>query len=56
MKINNLKKCVFESKLNYIYDIKIQNSMNCIHKNEVNNIAEFNLLHDIVNPSKCTKV
>ena len=29
--------------------------MTCIHDNKVNNIAEFNLLHDIINPSKCTK-
>ena len=26
--------------------------MDCIHENEVNKIAEFNLLHDIINPSK----
>ena len=29
--------------------------MNCINKNEVNEIAECNLLHDILNPSKLTK-
>ena len=29
--------------------------MTCIHENEVNNIAECNLLHDILNPSKSTK-
>ena len=29
--------------------------MNCIHDNEVNNIAECNLLHDIPNSSKFTK-
>ena len=29
--------------------------MNCIHENEVNKIAAFNLLHNIINPPKCTK-
>ena len=29
--------------------------MNCIHDNVVNNIAEYNVLHDILNPSKFTK-
>ena len=29
--------------------------MNSIHDNEVNNIAECNLLHDILNPSKQAK-
>ena len=27
-----------------------------IHNNEVNNIAEYNLLHDIINPPKGTKI
>ena len=29
--------------------------MNNIHDNDVNNIAEWNLLHDIINPSKHVK-
>ena len=29
--------------------------MNRIHDNKVNNIAEFNLIHDIINPPKRTK-
>ena len=29
--------------------------MNCIHENKVNNIVEYNWLHDILNPSKHTK-
>ena len=29
--------------------------MTCIHENEVNNIAEYNSLHDIFNTYKCTK-
>ena len=32
------------------------NDMNCIHVNKVNNMAEYNLLHAIVNPYKCTKI
>ena len=30
--------------------------MNCIHENEVNKLAEINLLHDILNPSRRTKI
>ena len=29
--------------------------MNIIDENEVNKIAECNLLHDVLNASKCTK-
>ena len=29
--------------------------MTCIHENKVNKLAEFNLIHDILNPSKRTK-
>ena len=29
--------------------------MTCIHGNKINNLAECNLLHDILNPSKRTK-
>ena len=29
--------------------------MNCMHDNEVNNISEWNLLHDIINPYKLTQ-
>ena len=46
---------MFESELKYIYDIKIPNGINFIHKNEVNKISEFNLLHDIINPPEHTK-
>ena len=27
-----------------------------IHDNEVNNISEYNLLHDIINPPKLVKI
>ena len=30
--------------------------MNCIHENEVNKIAEYNLLNYILNPYKLTKL
>ena len=46
---------MFEYKLENTYEIEIHNGMTCIHDNKVNNIAEFNPLHDIINPSKCTK-
>ena len=46
---------MFESKHILIYYMKISSSMNPIHDNEVNNIAEWNLLHDMINPSKRTK-
>ena len=36
--------------------MKIPNGMNRIHYNEVNKIAECNLLHDIINPYKRTKI
>ena len=45
----------FERELEKIYDIKIYNGMTFIHKNKVNKIAGFYLLHDILSPSKITK-
>ena len=50
-----LGKRAVEIKLEYIYDINIQNGMTCIHENEVSKIFECNLLHDILNPFKRTK-
>ena len=47
---------MFESELKYIYDIKRLNSMNYISYNKVNNINEYNLIHDILNPSKRTNI
>ena len=49
------RKSVFGIKPEYIYDIKRQNSMTCIHENEVNKITKWNLLHDVLNPYKHTK-
>ena len=49
------RKRAFLSELENTYDIEIQDGMTCIHDNEVNNIAECNLLHDIINPPKRTK-
>ena len=45
----------FEGKLETICDMKILNDMNHLHDNKVNNISEWNLLHDIINNSKQTK-
>ena len=41
-------------KSKYIY-MKSLNGMNHIHDNEVSNTYEYNLLHDILNPSKRAK-
>ena len=38
------------------YGIENQNGMNGIHDNEVNSIAQWNLLHVIINPPKITKI
>ena len=46
--------CVWKKNRN-IYDIKNRNCITCMHENEVNKIAECNLLHDIINPSKFNK-
>ena len=35
--------------------IENRDKMICIHDNEVNNIAECNLLHDIINLPKCAR-
>ena len=50
------RKYAFESELENKYDIEIQIGTACIHVNEVNKISECNLLHDILNPPKITKM
>ena len=50
------RKREFQNKLKYIYDINILNGTNHIHDNKVNNIAKWNLLHDILNPYKHSKI
>ena len=50
------RKYAFESELENKYDIEIQIGTACIHVNEVNKISECNLLHDILNPPKLTKM
>ena len=52
---NKWRKRVLERKLKNTYDIKIPNVMNCIHEKKVDKIAKWNLLYDILNPSKRTK-
>ena len=46
---------MFERKIKNTDEIEIHNVMNCIHGNKVNKLAEFNLLHDILNPTKRNK-
>ena len=47
--------CVWKKTWIYIYDINSFNSMNFMYDKKVNSIADCNLLHDILNPSKHTK-
>ena len=49
-------KRAFEYENKNAYGIKNRNDMMRKHNNEVNNIAEFNLLHDIINPPKRAKI
>ena len=42
-------------ELKNIHDMNILNDMNFAYDNKVNNIYEWNLLHNIINPYKCTK-
>ena len=49
-------KRAFECKHENTYEVEIYNSMTRIHDNKLNNIAEFNLLHDIINTTKRTKL
>ena len=53
---NKRFKCEFKIELKNINDIKILNSMNSINDNEVNNIDEYNLLHNTLNTYKHTKI
>ena len=45
----------FEYKNKNSYDIENEYDMTCIHINEVKNIDEWNLPHDIINPPKRAK-
>ena len=53
MSLDDKKEKSNEPKNTYV--IEIQNGIACIHDNKVNNIAEWNLLHDILNTPKRTK-
>ena len=46
---------MFECKQKNPYRIENRNDMTHIHDKEVNKIAECNLIHDIINPSKNAK-
>ena len=48
-------KCAFEYENKNSYGIENRNYMTRIHNNEVNNIDECNLMHDIINPPKRAK-
>ena len=50
-----LRRRAFEGKLENIFDMKSLNYIHCIYDIKVINISKLNLLHDILNPSKCTK-
>ena len=47
-----LRKIVFECKQKNSYGIENRNDMIHIHEKEVNEIAEYNLVKDIINPPK----
>ena len=50
------RKRAFEYEQNNSYGIENQNDMTRIHNNEVKNIYECNLLHDIINHTKHAKI
>ena len=47
--------CVLIRTGKFIYGIEAWNDMTNKHDKKVNNIAEWNLLHDIKNPYNLTK-
>ena len=49
------RKSLFEYEKKILYGIENRNDMMPIHNNEVENIAECNLPHDIINPPKHAK-
>ena len=49
------RKRAFECKQKNTYGIKNKNDMTFIHDNKANKIAEYNLLHNIINPPKHTR-
>ena len=42
-------------KIKNTYDIESKNGMNCIYGNIVNKTFEWNLLHDVLNHTRCNK-
>ena len=50
------RKSAFEYEHNNSYGVENRNGMMRMHNNEVKNIAECNLLHDIINPPKRAKI
>ena len=52
--MNGVSVCL-DKNLKNTYGILNKNDITRIYDNEINNIAECNLLHDIINPPKCNK-
>ena len=46
----------FECEIENTCEIEIQNGMTCIHGIKVKKLPQCNLLHDILNPYKHTKI
>ena len=56
MSLEETKEDIDRRRRAFEYKKKNRNDMTRIHNNEVTNISECNLLHDIINPTKCTKI
>ena len=50
------RKRAFQYENKHLYGIENRNYMTSIHNNEVQNIYECNLLHDIIEPPKRAKI
>ena len=48
------RRHAFERKIENKYEIESHHGINFIHGNKGNKLAEYNLLHDILNPPKRT--
>ena len=62
MRLEETKEKVKQHKRSFEHELKItngienRNNMTLIHDDQVNKIGECNLLHDIINPLKHTKI
>ena len=55
MSLEETKENIDRRRRAFEYEKKNRNDMTRIHNNEVNNISECNLLHDIINTTKRSK-